>query len=80
MLFQYIGKGEDSPKTCDVYDTHFILNGNPVDVKEEKIIKKLLSNGSFKFEPMLISDTSYVEEEIKKEVEEVTQKRGRPRK
>lgn len=53
MLFQYVGHGEDSPISCDVFDLHFVLNGEPVDVTNEFVIKKLIGNKSFVFEPVL---------------------------
>lgn len=72
MLFQYVGHGEDSPINCDVFDLHFVLNGEPVDVTNEFVIKKLIGNKSFKFEPVLVSHNSISEP--------ITLKRGRQRK
>lgn len=54
MLFQYIGDGEDSPLECDVYDHHFVLNGEPVEVKNSHVANKLIGNKTFKFEPVLV--------------------------
>lgn len=55
MLFQYIGDGEDSPLECDVYDHHFVLNGEPVEVKNDHAAHKLMGNKTFKFEPSLVA-------------------------
>ena len=69
MLFQYIGDGEYSPLDCDVFDYHFILNGEPVDVTNEHAIKKLMGNKTFKFEPALIAPVvNFPVEEVKEEV------------
>lgn len=55
MLFQYIGDGKCSPKECEIFDYHFILNGEPVDVTNERAIRKLMGNKTFLFEPTLVS-------------------------
>ncbi len=56
MLFQYIGDGsEDAPQECDTFDLHFVLNGEPIDVLDKRVIKKLIGNKTFKFEPALVA-------------------------
>lgn len=65
MLFQYVGSGDKSPETCDIFDHFFVLNGEPVDVKNEFVIKKLMNNGSFIYEKeqLKIDNVKYNAEE-----------------
>jgi hypothetical protein len=51
MLFQYIGDGENSPKTTDAFGYVFELNGEPVDVVNEAAIAKLKGNKTFIYNP-----------------------------
>ncbi len=63
MLFQYIGGTHDAPTFCDVYDKHFVLNGEPVDVTDERHIKKLMFNKSFLHQPQLFCESVVTQEQ-----------------
>lgn len=52
MLFQYVGDGDNSPQTTEVFGHTFELKGEPVDVKNPAAIKKLKGNKTFIHEPI----------------------------
>lgn len=47
MKFQYIGGGKESPQETTAFGYVFELNGEPVEVTDAKVIKKLLGNHTF---------------------------------
>ncbi len=48
MKFTYVGQHETSPAKTRVFGYEFTKDGAAVDVKEDKFIKKLEGNPSFK--------------------------------
>jgi hypothetical protein len=45
---QYVGSGKEDPVKVKIYGYEFDLNGEPVEVTDEKIAKKLSGNPTFK--------------------------------
>ncbi len=48
MKLQYVGNGVEDPVSVKIYGYEFALNGNPVEIKDEKIAKKLSGNPTFR--------------------------------
>lgn len=48
MKLQYVGNDNEDPVKVKIYGYEFDLNGEAVEIKEEKIAKKLSGNPTFK--------------------------------
>lgn len=71
MKIQYIGDGQDSPMTANVFDIEFKLHGAYVEVHDVHACKKLSGNPCFRvLAGEEIEDAEFVEMEPKR--------RGRP--
>lgn len=46
-FFSFIGNGNDDPKEITVYGYTFVLNGDPIEIKDKFAIMKLSVNSHF---------------------------------
>ena len=66
MKFQYIGNGNEDPVKTVYFGHEFTLNGDPVEVTEIDVLKKINGNPAFK----IVDETDDELEALKKEATE----------